>query len=134
MASFMAGADIGVLAENIATAVTNQVQQNMLNSNNDRTEGTPYTNTAFYEVRWAWLALPLLEAVATAVLLLITIRFNPLPVLKSSNVGLLAHGPENAVAFRVNGIETAKNWEKFGDEVTVVLLKDEKGWTRLTQA
>jgi hypothetical protein len=133
-ARFMVSANISELVQNIATAVTNQVQQSTQNQNADTTGGLLFANTAFYHVRWGWLALPLLEAVAAAILLFITILLNKLPVLKSSNIGLLAHGPEDAAdTLRVSGVETAHRWEKFGDEMMVVLAKDERGWLRLIE-
>ncbi|KAK5045437.1 hypothetical protein LTR84_009301 [Exophiala bonariae] len=132
MASFMVNADISQLVQNIATAVTNQVQLSAYNSNNNTTQGTVYAIVPYYHVRWGWRVLPLLEAVAAAVLLCVTIWLNRLPLLKSSNVGLLAHGPEDAVSYRVAGLETANKWVTFGDQTTVMLLEDEKGWTRLT--
>lgn len=133
MASFMVNADINKLAQNIAIAVTNQVQQNAHNANANMTSGRAYKETAHFRARWKWLVLPLLEAVVVAILLAVTIWLNTLPVLKSSNIGLLSHGPEEANSFRVNGVESTGKWEKFGDEVTVMLMKDEKRWLRLIE-
>lgn len=116
----------------MAKAVTNHVQQNGFNVNNATQNGTLHVDTAFYVVRWPWIVLPLLEAVLAAVLLLITIVLNKQPLLKTLYVRLLAHGPENAVDYRVGDVETSEKWDKFGDGITVMLLADEKRWTRLT--
>jgi hypothetical protein len=133
MASFMSTVNMSELTQNVATAVTNQALQSADNVNFTSTPGTAYVNAAFYRVQWAWLMLPLLEAVATAVLLGVTIWLNGLPLLKSSNIALLAHSPEDAVDFRVDGVETTEKWEKLGDGFEVMLMKDEKGWMRLTR-
>lgn len=132
MASFMVNANMSELAERMAIAVTNQVQQRVHNRFADVSNGTVHEKTAYYRVTWGWLALPLLLPVAATVLLFFTILFNDLPLLKTSGIGVLAHGPENAVDYRVDGMETVGKWGKFGDGVNVMLLKDEKGWTRLT--
>lgn len=63
-------------------------------------------------------------------LLGVTIWLNGLPLLKSSNIALLAYSPEDAVDFGVDWVETMEKWAKLGDGVEVMLMKDEKGWMR----
>lgn len=133
-AAFMAGADLERLTQNIATAITNQVLQKSDNSAFNTTSGKAFGTVVFYHVRWGYIVLPLLEAVATAVLLLLTIFINELPLWKSNNIALLAHGPEEAVDYRVVGAETTNKWEKFGKDIRVMLAEDEKGWMRLIKA
>lgn len=133
-AAFMAGANLEKLTQNIATAVTNQVLQKADNRAFNATSGKAFGTVVFYHVRWGYIVLPLLEAVATAVLLLLTIFINGLPLWKSNNIALLAHGPEEAVDYRVAGAETTNKWEKFGKDIRVMLAEDEKGWMRLIKA
>ncbi|KUJ07830.1 uncharacterized protein LY89DRAFT_691517 [Mollisia scopiformis] len=120
MVDFMSYTNWSQLTQNVAIAVTNQVLTNADNQNFTSTTGTAFVNTAYYHVRWAWLVLPLLEAVATAVLLAVTILLNRLPLLKSSSTALLAHGLEDTSDLRVVGIETPQKWEKLGDGIKVI--------------
>lgn len=131
MANFMSNVDMSELTQNIAMAITNSVLQAGDNQNFTTTKGTTFVRTPYYHVRWAWLILPLLEALATAVLLVLTMWLNSLPLLKSSNIALLAHGPEDAVNYRVDGAETTGKWDDFGKGLQVILMEDEKGWSRL---
>jgi hypothetical protein len=133
MANFMSYTNWSELTQNVATAITNQVLTNGDNNNFTATTGTAFVNTAYYNVRWAWLILPLLEAVATAALLAVTILLNRLPLLKSSSTALLVHGPEDTSDLRVAGIETTQEWGKLGDGIQVIWKEDEKGWARLTR-
>lgn len=134
MAPFMSTTNISAFAQNVANAVTNQVLTSADNINFTSAPGIAFVNTTYYHVRWAWLVLPLLEAVATAVLLIATMVINRMPLVKSSSIALLAHGPEDAVEYRVDGLETTKKWEALGASFRVMWMEDEKGWMRLIKA
>ena len=97
------------------------------------TRGTVYTRTAYYRVCWAWLVLPLLEAIVTAVLLCITIFLNKLPLLKSSKLGCWRRALKIQLLSELTVRKRRAMWAKFGDKTTVMLTKDEKAWNRLTR-
>lgn len=78
--------------DRMASSMTDHIR---LGVNKQVMAGTEERPVVFVKVLWAWMSLPILAQIATAVLLLLTVvhnrRHQSIGLFKSSNVALLAH-------------------------------------------
>lgn len=92
---FIYGADIPRFAQNVADTLSVLIRQNNSGDNSESSYqyGTAFSMTTYYNVRWGWLVLPLVETILTAILLLVAIiQARKEPLLKSSQLALVSYG------------------------------------------
>ncbi|KAF3012650.1 hypothetical protein E8E14_010861 [Neopestalotiopsis sp. 37M] len=92
---FIYGADIPHFAHNVADTLSVLIRQNNSGDNlkSSYQYGTAFSMTTYYNVRWGWLVLPLVETILTAILLILAIiQSRKQPLLKSSQLALVSYG------------------------------------------
>ncbi|KAL8294630.1 hypothetical protein RB597_007752 [Gaeumannomyces tritici] len=91
---FVYQSDLADLARRHAVTVDNMLHSRASNTNATMREGTAFVVETYVRVRWAWILLPVIEAVGTAVLLVACIILTRRrPLLKDSALALLFYGP-----------------------------------------
>lgn len=135
-------ADPAELTERIAKTITSHIRSAATGDNQNGTTvpGQAVVSQTFIHVRWQWLMLPLIETVLAAILLVVTIVTTNrpgLPLLKTSNIGLLFHGLEGWVAGETSsfmeGKETAEKLETAAQSMVVRLARDDDERLRFVQ-
>ncbi|KAL8391932.1 hypothetical protein RB595_002223 [Gaeumannomyces hyphopodioides] len=82
------------LARRHAVTVDNLLHSRASNANATVREGTAFVVETYVRVRWAWILLPVIEAIGTAALLATSIVLTRRrPLLKDSALALLFYGP-----------------------------------------
>lgn len=91
---FIYQSDFAGLAHNHAVTVDNLVHSRASNTNATERAGVAYMIETYVRVRWAWILLPVIEAVGATVLLALSIALTRhRPLLKDSALALLVYGP-----------------------------------------
>ncbi|KAI1388617.1 uncharacterized protein F4822DRAFT_251625 [Hypoxylon trugodes] len=135
--SFLYDADLKAVGYNIAEEITNQLRQSNPGDNPNATmiEGDAYMQETYMVVRWGWLALPLLETLIAAGLLVLSIYLSyGQPLLMTSNIALLLHplkgwGDDE---LRVTP-ETINSIDRWAEKENAQLISDEKGNSRFVR-
>src|SRR3569833_1505126 len=129
--------DLDKVTQDMAAFLSSQIRSPG-NHNATVISGQAYQMDTFIVVRWGWLAVPLVETLAVAVLLGITMLITERsrhPRLKTSALGALFHGldetAQRQLGDNLSGRETSESLERSARHVVVGMGQDEKGDVRL---
>ncbi|KAI1145894.1 hypothetical protein F4825DRAFT_442437 [Nemania diffusa] len=126
------------VVSDIAETLTNQIRSNDPgdNYNATTTAGKAFFDEPYIEVQWAYLVLPLIVTLLTAVLLVVTIIVtDKQPLLKHSSMALLVnrlHGWADE-ELDVNGPQTQEKLDELAEVMVAGLEDDENGRMRLVR-
>ncbi|KAK8127959.1 c6 and c2h2 transcription factor [Apiospora sp. TS-2023a] len=106
------------------------------NGNLTMLEGSAFRAETYIHVRWPWFLLALVEVVAAALLVTVTIFITRgEPLLKSSVMALLLHGLDGwGEDGRSGSLETERDLDKRSKRMTAKLCEDDNGWLRFANA
>lgn len=115
---------------NVVTTVSSLIRNNDLgdNLNEQMFEGTAWETEAYFIVRWAWMAVIMLETLCVTVLLGMTIVISWKDgLVKDSNFALLVHGLEGWDTLSLSKPETTRSLDKMARGMTAKLEADDDG-------
>jgi hypothetical protein len=115
---------------NVATTVSSLIRNNDLgdNMNEQMFEGTAWETEAYFIVRWAWMAVIMLETLCVTVLLAMTIVISWKDgLVKDSNFALLVHGLEGWDSLSVSKPETTRSLDRLAKGMTAMLEAGDDG-------
>jgi len=130
---FLYMSNMSDVARDFAATLTNNIRSAAPGDNVNATTvlGTAYFKETYMQVRWAWLIIPLVEAVLGAVLLVVCILFTRKePLLKTSLIALLVHRLDRVTEDEMDvmqRMETAEKLEGAAEKLLVEFKRNEKG-------
>ncbi|KAK8059968.1 hypothetical protein PG996_009898, partial [Apiospora saccharicola] len=126
--------DHAAMTGSIADGLSAQMRSQSPGDNGNLTmlEGAAFRAETYIHVRWPWFLLALVEVVAAALLVTVTIFITRgEPLLKSSVMALLLHGLDGwGEDGRSGRLETERELDKRSKTMTAKLCEDDNGWLR----
>lgn len=132
LSTFLYTTDIKNLTDNLARTLTNQVRSIAPGDNNNATTlaGDAFVKEVYIRVTWPWLIIPLVETLATAVLLVYCIVLSKhRRLLKTSLIALLVHGLDgwSADDIKLPASEDAEKLETMAEGMRARFLENGDG-------
>lgn len=139
LSTFLYTTDIKNLTENLARTLTNQVRSTAPGDNNNATTfaGDVFVKEVYIRVTWPWLIIPLVETLATAVLLVYCIVLSKhRRLLKTSLIALLVHGLDgwSADEIKLPDSEDAEKLEAMSEGMRARFMENGDGRLRFFKA
>lgn len=139
LSTFLYTTDIKNLTDNLARTLTNQVRSIAPGDNNNATTlaGNAFVKEVYIRVTWPWLIIPLVETLATAVLLVYCIVLSKHRLLlKTSLIALLVHGLDgwSADEIKLPASEDAEKLETMAEGMRARFMENGDGRLQFVKA
>jgi hypothetical protein len=132
LAEYMYLTDLANLTANVADTLTAQLRSmGMDNTEAGTAVGRVRYRVTYYHVRWPWILVVLVEVIATAVLLMVSIFMTRRqPLLKASSVALLAFGLHGWSDEEIQGVVAAADLDETARGMRAKFGRDEEGYLK----
>lgn len=117
----------------IAEGMTNAMRDTCHTGEDNEAYGDTFLTTAFIEVRWAWMILPILVLLLASISLVWTIyqsKAEQCPNWKSSSLALLYHG---LITTPSEALDNLSDMDKFASKHSLHIMRGEHGRRQLAQ-